>query len=239
MALPVWQATIVNRFGDIIPSATITVIVESTGLPATLYSDRNGTVPLGSGGVFNANTSGFAQFFTDPDNYRIKAEQSSSGFSQTWDFVVLSGSSSLKDAQTSPTDSTAGRVVTTDALGDNGGPIWTDANLNPRKFGGKSGRTAMVSGRRASTTNICVFNPVTMLIAGQVPASISVVGTFSLINETTGATEATGIQTGITLSAVSGGQQTRILVSPAITLSATDSYRLSCDSDGSIITVNV
>jgi hypothetical protein len=149
MALPVWQATIVNEFGDIIPSATITVIVESTGLAATLYSDRNGTIPLGTGGVFSANTSGFAQFFADPDNYRVTAEQASSGFSQTWDFVVLSGSAALKDtgaaagqvplnsdlgtastknAQTSPTDTTADRTLMTDSL-DADGNVWGASNV--------------------------------------------------------------------------------------------------------------
>jgi len=100
MALPVWQATIVNEFGDIIPSATMTIVVESTGLPAVLWQDRNGTIPLGTNGVFNANTSGFAQFFAEPDNYRVKAEQASSGFSQTWDFVVLSGDAALRDTGT-------------------------------------------------------------------------------------------------------------------------------------------
>jgi len=153
MALPVWQATIVNEFGDVIPSATMTIVVESTGLPATLWQDRNGTIPLGTNGVFNANTSGFSQFFAEPDNYRVKAEQASSGFSQTWDFVVLSGDAALRDTGTGsdqvplnsnlPTFGTAATKNTGTAsdevplnsdLGsssavDSGGTIWGAGNI--------------------------------------------------------------------------------------------------------------
>lgn len=38
-------------------------------------------------------------------------------------------------AQTSPSDTTAGRGLTTDALGDNGGPIFTVANYQPTEGG--------------------------------------------------------------------------------------------------------
>lgn len=71
MALPAWQATIVNSSGDIIPSPVITVLIEATGLPATLFSDRAGTVPLGTSGVFTATVDGFAQFYAAPDEYRL------------------------------------------------------------------------------------------------------------------------------------------------------------------------
>lgn len=130
MALPAWQATIVTEDGDIIPSPVITVLVESTGLPAVLFSNRAGTTPLGTAGVFTAGTDGFAQFFAAPDLYRVKASDAGSGFERTWDFVVLSGTMATVDAQTSPSDATAGRGVTTGALGDNGGPIITTTNLN-------------------------------------------------------------------------------------------------------------
>ena len=52
MSLPVFQATVVNGVGDLLPAATVTVLIEATGSPAVLFSDRNGTVPLGTLGVF-------------------------------------------------------------------------------------------------------------------------------------------------------------------------------------------
>lgn len=150
MALPVWQATIVNEFGDIIPSATMTIIVESTGLPATLWQDRNGTIPLGSNGVFNAGTDGFAQFYADPNEYRVKAEQASSGFSKTWDFVVLSGSAATRDTGSSsaqvPLNSdlpefgtaaeadlgeAAGNALPASSLPENGGDLFNNSNFQP------------------------------------------------------------------------------------------------------------
>lgn len=95
MSLPVFQATIVNDNGDIIPSAVMTVLDEITGLGLTVYSNRAGTVPLGTNGVFTAGTDGFAQFFAPAGNYRVKAEQAASGFEKTWDFVPLVGGSAF------------------------------------------------------------------------------------------------------------------------------------------------
>ena len=95
MSLPVFQATIVNDSGDIIPSAVMTVLDEITGLGLTVYSNRAGTIPLGTNGVFTAGTDGFAQFFAPAGNYRVKAEQAASGFEKTWDFVPLVGGSAF------------------------------------------------------------------------------------------------------------------------------------------------
>ena len=96
MALPVWQATIVNNAGDVIPSAVVTVLIESTGLPATLFSNRAGTTSLGNSGDFNSGIDGFAQFYAVPGEYRITATDSGSGFSQTWRYVILSGGDSFQ-----------------------------------------------------------------------------------------------------------------------------------------------
>ena len=128
MALPAWQATIVNEFGDIIPSPVITVIVEATGLPASLFSNRGGTTPLGSGGVFTAGVDGFAQFFAAPAEYRVTASDAGSGFSQTWDFVVLSGTAATTDTQTSTTDETAGRGLLVGAFGLGGVAVEAPSN---------------------------------------------------------------------------------------------------------------
>lgn len=99
MALPIFQATIVNSSGDIIQSPVITVVDEKTGSAADLYQDRNGTTPLGSGGVFSGTTQGFAQFYAAAGVYRVTAEQASSGFSQTWRYVsLLDTDQALSDA---------------------------------------------------------------------------------------------------------------------------------------------
>lgn len=135
MALPAWQATIVTGGetdgGDIIPSPVITVIVESTGLPAVLFSNRAGTTPLGTSGVFTGGVDGFVQFFAAPDLYRVKASDAGSGFERTWDFVVLSGTMATVEKQTSPTDATAGRGLTTDSTHTAAGVIYTGVNYQP------------------------------------------------------------------------------------------------------------
>lgn len=152
MSLPVFQATIVNEFGEVIPSPVMTILDESTGQPAILFSDRNGTVPLGTNGVFTGGTDGFAQFFTAAGNYRVKAELLSAGFEQTWDFVAMVGDAAFyqvgtgasqiptngdlpsfgtaatANVQTSPTDTTAGRTLMTDAL-DADGNVWGASNV--------------------------------------------------------------------------------------------------------------
>lgn len=121
MALPAWQATIVTGEltdgGDIIPSPVITVIVEATGQPAVLFSNRAGTTPLGTNGVFTGGVDGFAQFFAAPAEYRVTASDAGSGFSQTWDFVVLAGTMATVSKQTSSTDATADRGLVVGAFG--------------------------------------------------------------------------------------------------------------------------
>lgn len=136
MSLPVFQATVVNDSGDIIPSPVITVVIESSGLPATLFSDRNGTVPLGTGGVFNGGVDGFSQFYAEPNEYRVTAEDSGSGFSITWRYIVLSGTAALSNIQTSPTDATVGAVLTNETTEIGGETNYTNANYQPQSFDG-------------------------------------------------------------------------------------------------------
>ena len=101
MSLPAFQTTVVNGTGEILTAATVTVTVESTGAAAVLFSDRNGTIGLGTGGVFSVNgTTAFAQFFAAPGEYRVAANDAVSGFSETWRYVVLSGTASLVDTGT-------------------------------------------------------------------------------------------------------------------------------------------
>tara|TARA_R110000851_G_scaffold156374_1_gene298866 strand:+ start:55 stop:663 length:609 start_codon:yes stop_codon:yes gene_type:complete len=136
MSVPVFQATIVNGSGDLLPAATITVIVEGSGTPATLFSDRNGTVPLGTLGVFSVDAEAFAQFFAAPGNYRVTANDSGSGFSRTWDYVVLTGT-----AATADTGLLTGNVPTADDLSMVGQTInWTGANFRPDEEEGANAR---------------------------------------------------------------------------------------------------
>jgi hypothetical protein len=147
MSLPAFQTTVVNGTGDILTAATVTVTVEATGAAAVLFSDRNGTIGLGSGGVFSVNgTTAFAQFFAAPGEYRIEANDAVSGFSETWRYQVLSGTASLVntgtsasnvplnsdlgtaslvDKQTSSTDTTADALMVVGAFG-----LGSDLNLN-------------------------------------------------------------------------------------------------------------
>ena len=93
MAFPSWQATIQNDNGDIIPSADMSILLESTGLDATIFSDRLGTTPISV--PRTADVNGFFQFYAAPGEYRITASDSGSGFSQTWRYVVLTADSAL------------------------------------------------------------------------------------------------------------------------------------------------
>ena len=112
MSLPVWQATIVNEFGDIIPSPTMTIISEVTGLGLTVYSDVNGTTPLGTNGVFTGGADGFVRFFAPAGRYSIKAENLGAGFERTFRFVPLVGDSAFYEIGTG-----AGEVPTNGDLG--------------------------------------------------------------------------------------------------------------------------
>lgn len=86
MALSAWQATIVNESGDVIPSASIEVINEATGLTATIYANAGG----GSlGNPFSAGSNGFARFYADAGSYTITARDAGSGFSEEWNNVRL------------------------------------------------------------------------------------------------------------------------------------------------------
>ena len=127
MSLPVFQATVVNGTGDLLPAATITVLVEATGQPAVIYSDRNGTVPLGTLGLFSVDVDAFAQFFAAPGNYRVTANDSGSGFSRTWDYVPLVGTAAFVD-----TGLLTGNVPTADDLSMVGQTInYTGGNYQP------------------------------------------------------------------------------------------------------------
>ena len=131
MSLPIWQRTITTESGDIVPGAEVEVVNEATGLPADIFSDREGSTERSN--PFFATSNGFAQFYAAPGEYRITATGPSG--SQTWRWNVLpgtaatmaneSGGSTLGTAatankQTSPTDTTAGALMAVGAGGING-----------------------------------------------------------------------------------------------------------------------
>lgn len=86
MAYPIWQATITDDNGNVLPGAEITVVNETTGLNATLYSTRNGTA---KSNPFFATVDGFAQFYAAPGLYRITATDGGTGTAQTFRYVRL------------------------------------------------------------------------------------------------------------------------------------------------------
>ena len=87
MTSPVWQATVTDDTGDVLPGAQIDVVIESTGTDATLFRDRAGTISLSN--PFFADSGGFAQFYTDAGTYRITATASGGGTTRTWRYVSL------------------------------------------------------------------------------------------------------------------------------------------------------
>lgn len=109
MALSAWQATIVNEFGDVIPSASVQVIDKDTGLASDIYSTAGGA---SLGNPFLADTNGFAQFYTNAGTYRIIASDAGSGFSETWE------DQRLGDTQARDTGTSDGEVPTADLIGD-------------------------------------------------------------------------------------------------------------------------
>jgi hypothetical protein len=111
MALPIFQRTVVDDAGNVLAGATVTVTNESTGLAATIYSDRNGSVPLTN--PFTTGSDGLARFYAAAGEYRIQA--SLGGTSVDWRYQVLTGTAAQYDVIESPTDSTPNRVMTTGA----------------------------------------------------------------------------------------------------------------------------
>jgi len=131
-------------------------------------------------------------------------------------------------AQTSATDTTAGRGLITGALGANGGPIFDDTNLNPTKFG--------FGGRKlghANTGNQAVFEFSVPTPATATGATI--LGTFTVLNA--GGGVVTG-GAGITPVFVPTGMRGVMFLSVSGGLSGItvgDTLFLLCDSAGSTI----
>lgn len=85
MALAAWQATIVDESGEIQGLAQAMVLVEATGAPAALFSDRDGASPIGN--PVTADSSGFVRFYAAGNAYRITATLGA--FSRVWRHVPI------------------------------------------------------------------------------------------------------------------------------------------------------
>lgn len=80
--LAVWQRTIVDEEGNVVPGADVEVRREEDGSLATLYADRAGETPLAN--PLAADMSGFVRFFAQGDAYTITAV--GAGSTRTWRF---------------------------------------------------------------------------------------------------------------------------------------------------------
>lgn len=137
MANSAWQATIQDNSGNIVEGAEVQVLFESSGTPATIYSDRAGT-PLVN--PFLTGSTGFAQFYAPAGNYRVVATKGA--FTNTWRDQRL-GESQGYDVQSSASDFTSGLVVTTDSVDVNGGEVVTK---NGGYLGNSATKTVQTSG---------------------------------------------------------------------------------------------
>lgn len=83
-----WQSTIVDEFGNIVQQPTIEVRRETVGQPlATLYSDRDGAVPLGNPFTLSGGDNGFAAFHVAGGAYQITVTKGL--FSRTYRYVAI------------------------------------------------------------------------------------------------------------------------------------------------------
>jgi hypothetical protein len=64
MALPIFQRTVVNSTGDILPNAQVTVREAGTQTLATIYQDEGGLTPKSN--PFLTDSSGLARFYAAP-----------------------------------------------------------------------------------------------------------------------------------------------------------------------------
>lgn len=131
MALPIFQRTVVDDEGNIVAGATVTVLRESTGLAANIYSDRAGIAPLSN--PFTTGSDGLARFYAAPGEYRIQVSGPST--SADWRYQILGGTASTYDVTESATDTSAGgngqpRVMRVGYSGLTNAPINMTAGIN-------------------------------------------------------------------------------------------------------------
>ena len=147
MANSAWQATIQDSSGNIVEGAEVQVLFESSGTPATIYSDRAGT-PLVN--PFLTGSTGFAQFYAPAGNYRVVATKDT--FTNTWRDQRL-GDSQGYDVQSSPSDATAGRILTNETTHIGGNLNYTGANYQPDVSGSGIGVVRLLKNNTGSSSD--------------------------------------------------------------------------------------
>lgn len=86
MGIGVWQATIVNPAGDVVPSAQLEVTIESTAALAALWADLGATIPLAN--PVTADANGFVRvYLADSTTYKFRAF--ATGFERIWRDVPI------------------------------------------------------------------------------------------------------------------------------------------------------
>jgi hypothetical protein len=85
MPYNVFQRSIVDTAGNVMPLATVTVRDQDTSALVQLYSDYAGTTPIGN--PMTATSEGFARFYVDDGRYQITA--TSGALSRVWENEVL------------------------------------------------------------------------------------------------------------------------------------------------------
>src|SRR5690625_2376595 len=83
--LAVWQRTIVDEEGNIVPLAEVEVRHEHDDSLATIYADRDGETELNN--PLTADTAGFVRFYTEGGAYKVTATGAGSEIS--WRFVAV------------------------------------------------------------------------------------------------------------------------------------------------------
>lgn len=116
MPLARFQRTIVDENGSIVQQPFIEVRKEIVGAPlASLYSDRDGTIPLGNPFQLSLGDDGFAAFHVIGGAYKIRTYKNS--FERIWRYVGI-GTNSELDFGTVFLPRGAWSGATTYAIGD-------------------------------------------------------------------------------------------------------------------------
>lgn len=221
MTNSIWQATIQNDAGDVIPGAEITVVDENTGLNATIYSSRGGAALANP---FFADSNGFAQFYAASGTYRVTAENTGTGETQTWRYIDL-GDAASRDVGTA-----TGQIPDADDLGVVGNTNYHSGNMNADSFGGNI--DSKISGKAISATQALVEIKSTNRVE---PTSISVTGNFNVLNADLSLNTSSIIPT---LTTASGVGSVVVLLSGLSGLLAGDVVWLTCNNTGSNIEIN-
>ena len=152
------------------------------------------------------------------------------------ELVQYTGTAAVLDAQTSPTDTTAGRVLTTDAEDIAAGTLYHTGNLNQFEFdngGGSSGEGVLALGYALNANNCRFMLPISLFDA---PSSITEEGTFEIRNSAN-ATLVSGV-TGFALNSASSNKVALLGQTSSGAFTSGEILFLRTETNSSKITVN-